>query len=242
MTQTFTSANITSAKNISIIGQNSSNSSEYVYEADQPIYASQLASRITFVFLMITSFLGVFGNALSVIVFIKSKISQTGVGILLTGVAVGDAMFLIGYLFVATFYSYGWITYQPLNHSNFLCKLIFYIQYASNLWVALQTLGLTFERYLSLAHPLKLKQFNMLALTKQFMAITFIFSYGMCSYTLVSLGTATLPTGPYCVILGEYAKVFDLSDLIIVRIFADTIIGIFIAIFTGLMIKTLYKV
>ncbi len=240
MAQTISS--VLSTTNISMMASNSSNTSEYIYEGDMPIHASQLASRVTFVLLMIIGFLGIFGNVLSAIVFIKSQMSKTSVGILLIGVAIGDTIFLIGNFFIATAFSYGWITYQLLNHSNFLCKTIFYLQYASQLWVALQTLGLTLQRYMSVAYPLKLKQLNMFPLSRRFMAITFIFSHVVCSYALVFLGTAMYPIGPYCVILDEYANIFDLSDFIIVRLFADAIIGIFIVILTGLIIKALYKV
>ncbi len=234
--------NVTSTMNISITASNATNSSDYAYEGDVPIYASKLASRMTFILMMVTGFLGIFGNGLSVIIFIKSNMAKTGVGILLIGVAFGDSIILIGNLFVSTFFTYGWITYQLLDNSNFLCKTVFYLQYASQLWVALQTLALTFERFMSVSHPLKLKQFNVFTLTKRFMMVSFLFSFAMCSYALVALGVVIYPTGPYCDIFDEYANVFDLSDLIIIRIFADAAIGIFIAILTGLIIKTLYKV
>ena len=228
--------------NISGISSNYTNSSNNAETNDSPVYASQLSSRITFLLMMITGILGIFGNALSVTGFIKSNMSKTGVGLLLIGIAFGDTLFLIGHILISMFFASGWITYQLLDHSEFLCKTVFYTQYASQLWVSLQTLVLTFERYLSVAYPLKLKQFNVLTLTKRFMVITFIFSFAICSYTLVTLGVVMYSNGPYCQILPNYGDDFDLLDLIIIRIFADVLIGIVIAIFTGLIIKSLYQV
>ena len=184
-------------------------------------------------------------NLLCIITFIKSKTYKSPTGLHLVFIAVADNVILLS-MFLGrseTWYKYINIPDMYNKKGVFNCQESDYIVVAGFLWSGLLLASATIERFLSVAFPLKVQQWNMYAKTKVLMGAYVLVAFGLSSYALlcVELKPATSNTSETCVIAEQYNDVCFLSDVIIIVAFSNSLCSLLILTFTILISFYLFK-
>ena len=200
-----------------------------------------------FYFKLMVIGVGMLGNIMSIVVFIKFRLSTGTVGQYLITLALADNLVLISELLI-------WMTQIPLEYLvidayYWICRFTYYLKYAGRIWSACLTLVVTVERYLFVAHPLKKAHFQKHHIHRILIPFTLTASLSIVSYALflikvqevqmVSDGITSNAT--QCFILQDKRKLFVVLDIIVVRGIGDLLIGVLILIFTILSIKVLLQ-
>lgn len=191
-----------------------------------------------FYFTGICVIIGLLGNTTSILVFLKSRVSESTctVRYYLIALAVSDNTVLLAEAFL-------WISEDPIkitwiNKFDALCKGTYYFRYAGRMWSAFLTCTVTAERYLFVAYPLKSASLRTANWCKIGILLTANASFGLASYALFLIGTSeNLP----CIIYADKKETFVIVDIIISRCLADVVVGLAIFILTGFMIRSLLK-
>ena len=190
---------------------------------------------------------GMLGNILSIVVFVKFRLSTGTVGQYLITLAMADNLVLISELPV-------WMTQMPLEYFlidsyDWLCRFTYYLKYAGRIWSACLTLVVTVERYLFVAHHLKKAHFQKNHFHRILIPSTLTVSLSSVSYALFLIkvqevqivSDAITSNATQCFILQEKRRLFVVFDIIVVRGIGDLLIGVLILIFTILSIKVLLQ-
>ena len=184
--------------------------------------------------------IGITGNTISIIVFGKLRLSTGTVGQYLIALAIADNVMLISHIPV-------WVSDKPLetnllNEHDWVCRLTFYLKYACRLWSASLTLTVTVERYLFVAHPLKVL-FQEHGVHRILIPVTLTMSLGFVIYSLfmIKVTENTFSGIRQCFVVPKTREQFLALDIAIVRIFGDIILGVLILIFTVLTIRALLR-
>ena len=199
---------------------------------------SDAVDLFRFYFTGICVIVGLLGNTTSILVFLKSRVSETActVRYYLIALAVSDNTVLIAEALV-------WIAEDTIRITwidkyDALCKGTYYFRYAGRMWSAFLTLTITAERYLFVAYPLKSASLRTANWCRMGILITAYISFSLASYALFLIGTSK--TRP-CIIYTDKKETFVIVDIIISRCFADVMVGLAIFILTGFMIRSLLK-
>ncbi len=201
------------------------------------IRGNNAVQNFTFFFTGSCIFVGVTANTTSILVFFKSRVSESActVRYYLIALAVSDNTVLIAEAFL-------WFSGSPLgitwiHHFNVLCKGTYYFRYAGRMWSALLTLTVTAERYLFVAYPLKSASLRTTNWCKIGILLTAAVSFIPASYALFLIGLDE----EHCVIYTPANRKFVIVDIIVSRCCADVLVGIAIFVLTGFMIRSLLK-
>ena len=208
-------------------------------------YHESFMTFLTFYFKFLVIIVGIFGNTMSIVVFVKFRFSSGTVGQYLITLALADNVVLISELPI-------WMAQTPLklfliDIYDWLCRLTYYLKYSGRIWSACLTLVVTVERYLFVAHPLKKAYFQKHHIHRILLPLTLSISLICVSYALflVQLQHVEITSGDItsnmtqCFILQDKRKLFVVLNIVIVRGIGDILFGVLILIFTILSIKVL---
>ncbi len=192
----------------------------------------------TFYFTGLCICAGLLGNSTSILVFLKSRVSESActVRYYLIALAVSDNTVLMA---EATL----WLADEPLKIAWIhkfrpLCKVTYYLRYAGRMWSALLTLTITAERFLFVAYPLKSASLRTANWCRVGIALTAVASFSLGSYALFLI---SITEEHFCVIISQELHTFVVVDIVISRCGADVLVGLAIFILTGFMIRALLK-
>ena len=200
-----------------------------------------------FYFKLMVIGVGMLGNIMSIVEFIKFRLSTGTVGQYLITLALADNLVLISELPI-------WMTQIPLEYLvidayDWICRFTYYLKYAGRIWSACLTLVVTVERFLFVAHPLKKAHFQKHHIHRILIPFTLTASLSFVSYALFLikvqevqiLSGGIISNATQCFILQDKRKLFVVLDIIVVRGIGDLLIGVLILIFTILSIKVLLQ-
>ncbi len=214
------------------VAANSSETADYNAGID---YVGVLCFYSTFLVIV----LGVVGNTLSIIVFVKFSLSTGTVGQYLTALALADNIVLLSHLPI-------WISdksmgYDFIDTHDWLCRSTFYLKYAGRIWSACLTLTLTVERYLFVAYPLRIAYLQERRIHRIIIPVTMLLSLVSVIYSPFLLRVLDVQgNGTRCFVSQETKYLFFVLDITIVRAIGDILLGILIFVFTILTIRALF--
>ena len=186
--------------------------------------------------------LGIFLNFLCFITFLKSKMYKTATGIHMTYLAIADNVVLISMLLADSGGTQRLFLPDMYNHGFINCEGTFFTVMAGFLWSGILLTSATFERFLSVAYPLKIKLWNLYHKSKILMIVYLVLSFGLYSFSLLCLHSVLLENGSYqCLPVIRYVNICRYGDIIISTVLSNCLCSFLIFIFTALTSKYLYK-
>ena len=185
--------------------------------------------------------IGIVLNFLCFYIFLKSGLHKSATGIHLTYLAIADNAVLISELFTDSSNT-ARVFASALYNNLVSCEPTYFTMLAGFLWSGILLTSATFERFLSVAYPLKIKMWNLHGKSKILMVIYLVLSFGLYSFTLLCLGSILSETGSYqCVPVVKYINVCRYGDIIISTVLSNCLCSFLIFIFTILTSVKLYK-
>ena len=186
--------------------------------------------------------IGIVLNFLCFYIFLKSGLYKSATGIHLTYLAIADNVVLISELFTDS--SNTARLFAPALYNNDLvsCEPTYFTMLSGFLWSGILLTSATFERFLSVAYPLKIKMWNLYGKSKILMLVYLVLSFGLYSFTLLCLESILSENGTYqCVPVVKYINVCRYGDIIISTVLSNCLCSFLIFIFTILTSIKLYK-
>ena len=186
--------------------------------------------------------LGIFLNFLCFTIFLKSKVCKTATGLHMTYLAIADNVVLISMLLADSGGTQRLFLPGLYNHGFINCEGTFFTVMAGFLWSGILLTSATFERFLSVAYPLKIKLWNLYQKSKILMVIYIVISFGLYSFSLLCLESVLSEDGDYqCVPVVKYVNICHYGDIIISTVLSNCLCSVLIFIFTVLTSICLYK-
>ena len=221
--------------------QNYSESNSRTSNVNLTLSSSTIIASACFYLKLLIIVVGVFGNLVSFMAFVKSRLGTgTGnVGQYLISLALADNIVLISEIPI-------WMSQSPLEYGfidsyDWLCRMTYYTKYTGRIWSACLTLIVTVERYLFVAYPLKKVYMQKHRLYRILVPLTLVISLASVCYASFLIKVQESEEGKMCFIVGYRRTTFLVLDLIIVRGIGDLMIGICIMVFTILCVNVLHK-
>ena len=183
---------------------------------------------------------GIILNILCLIIFIKSKISQSSTGLTLTCLSVADNIVLVSsFLFVTE----NWLEYiampSLLETYSLICQLNHYLVNVGFLLSGLLLTSATIERYISVRFPLEVKSWNLNVKTKILLVVFFIAALGLSSYTFLCYDILREPLA--CSFSEKYDQFCYISKIVCNSVLSNGLCTFLILIFTVLTSFELLK-
>ena len=185
---------------------------------------------------------GIFVNVLSVMVFVKSKIAWTPVGLHLMYLAIADSLVLVSG-FVAGSRSWNELINMPdlWSANTFTCVGTYYSVNVGFTWSGVLLASSTIERFLSIAFPLQVKSWNLYRKSKILMRVYFILSLVICSYIVLCFEMITLGDFDICAYTEKYQDICDIGNMVLNLIIANALCLTLILVFTIMTSVSLLK-
>ena len=181
-------------------------------------------------------------NCLCFYIFLKSGVYKSATGIHLTYLAIVDNVVLVSELFTDS--SNTNRVFAPYLYDNDLisCKITFFTMLSGFLWSGILLTSATFERFLSVAYPLKIKIWNLYRKSKILMVIYLVLSFGLNFFCILCIESVPSDNGTYqCVPTGNYINLCLYTDIIISTILSNFLCSFLIFVFTILTSIQLFK-
>ena len=181
-------------------------------------------------------------NCLCFYIFLKSGVYKSATGIHLTYLAICDNVVIISELFTDS--SNTNRVFAPYLYDNDLvsCKITFFTMLSGFLWSGVLLTSATFERFLSVAYPLKIKMWNLYGKSKILMVIYLVLSFGLNIFTLLCVESVPSDKGNYqCAATANYIDFCLYSDIVISTILCNFLTCFLIFVFTILTSIQLFK-
>ena len=184
-------------------------------------------------------------NLFCFIVFVKSKTVKTATGIHLTFLTFADGLVLL------SSFTYGteqWSKYIAIpdlrNLSTFTCKFGFYTINVAFLWSGLLLASASFERFLSVAFPLKVQSWRLYKISKILMIVYLVGSLVLCSYSFLCHELVPLKNGINACLYTQKeinVQICNISDTIVNMVLSNMACILVIFIFTVMISTRLLK-
>ena len=185
---------------------------------------------------------GVFLNILSIVIFVKSKLAWTPVGLHMMYLAIADNLILVSILIRVTLWRYYLIHFYDLYSLNIItCVGTYYSLEVGFTWSSFLLISVTIERFLSIAFPLKVKTWNLYRKSKTLMGTYLILSLILSGYTVLGFNIITIDNTNVCVYSERYKNIFYISNIIMNVVFANGLAFSLILVFTIMTAVALNK-
>ena len=185
--------------------------------------------------------IGMVLNFLCFYIFLKSGLYKSATGIHLTYLAIADNVVLISELFTDSSNTARLFAPALYNNGLFSCEWTYFTMLAGFLWSGILLTSATFERFLSVAYPLKIKMWNLYHKSKILMVIYLVLSFSLYSFSLLCLESISSETGSYqCLPVVKYINICRYGDIIISTVLSNCLCSFMIFIFTILTSIKLY--
>lgn len=189
--------------------------------------------------------IGIFGNILSLRVFMTKNMRKLSASLYLAALSTADLMSLVFYVLIewvkrAISHSPN-IPTAPFFEQNGVCQILVYLQYLSRFLSSWIIVCFTFERYIGVCHSLKRKSFCDMHSTKKIVTSVVSLALVLCLYKPCL--TTSVEVGPYksnvCTTDPNHQKISFILDCIFVLciIFLPFVI---ITVLNTMIIRTLY--
>ena len=185
--------------------------------------------------------LGVIMNILCLIIFVKSKISQSPTGLTLICLSIADNIVLVSSFLSST---QNWSNYIAIpslvKNYSFICQGNHYLVNIGFLLSGLLLTSATIERYISVRFPLKVKSWNLYVKTKILLVVYFIASFGLSSFAFLCYNIVPM-TIDRCLYSPKYDQICYVSEIIVNTVLSNGLCTLLIFIFTVLTSIELLK-
>ncbi len=189
--------------------------------------------------------IGLFLNTLSFIIFNRSEKYSTAVGLHLKCLAVSDNLLILAQVLVSA--DDDWeqqLGVPSVSLANkFWCKLSNYMLVAGYVISALVLASATVERFLCIAFPMQIKQWNVFLKTKILMGVYCTFGFSVSLFALVAFApqTTTIMKHMFCRSVPEQRKLWNTVYTIAVTVISNVLCSSTILLFTVLTSVWLYR-
>ncbi|XP_061183057.1 C-C chemokine receptor type 1-like [Saccostrea echinata] len=238
----FTSSRLNETKEpCYLVNDSYNNCRPIVEQTHSPTVGEEIFTYMTpFIFVI-----GIFGNILSLRVFMTKNMRKLSASLYLASLSTADLMSLIFYVLIewvkrAISYTPGVLT-APFLEQNGICQILIYLQYISRFLSSWIIVCFTFERYIGVCHTLKRKTFCDMHSTRKIVSSVITLALVLCLYKPCL--TASIEVGPnkvkVCTTEPTYKDVSFVLDCIFVMsiIFLPFVI---ITVLNTMIIRTLY--
>ena len=185
---------------------------------------------------------GLFGNIISIVVFLSSQLRRKSPGQYFLALALADNIVLLGELCL-------WLNKSSLEGRDikinfmrddiFSCKFVNYLRYLGRIWSSLIVMTISVERLIMICLPLKAERYSTPNCARVIITLLFIFGALVSSPIFTYVGISTYKEKQFCYIVEEYRDDFLVWCLSGVVAFEMIVPGIVIFIVTGLIIYRL---
>lgn len=187
--------------------------------------------------LIIAEILGIILNFVTLYVFFKTPLRQTG--LYLFALAIADNIALVAEL-IRWFSSSVYLGLEWMDQSLVLCKVTNHMRYGARLWSAFTTMTITFERYLAVVHPFKAAVLLRRKSTKIIILVEFVISTLMSLYASILFEIVPASSGhPGCSIYEANSVVYGNCNWFISKAVGEVVSSLVVLFFTILIIQAL---
>lgn len=189
--------------------------------------------------------IGIFGNILSLRVFVTKNMRKLSASLYLAALSTADLLSLIFYVLIE------WIKRSispdpsvpaaPFFEQNGICQILIYMQYISRFLSSWIIVCFTFERYIGVCHTLKRKTFCDMHSTRKIVTSVVCLAVVLCIYKPCM--TASVEVGPYKIKVCSTDPNHQDMSFILDCIFVFCIIFlpfVIITVLNSMIIRTLY--
>ena len=186
--------------------------------------------------------MGIFVNVLSVMIFVKSRMAWTPVGLHLMYLAIADSLVLVSG-FAAGSRSWHLLINIPdlWSVNTVTCVGTYYTINVGFTWSGLLLASSTIERFLSIAFPLKVKSLNLYRKSKILMGVYLMLSLLLSSYIALCFEIITVVDFNICAYSEKYKDICDIGNMILNVVIANALCFTLILVFTILTSVSLRK-
>nr|XP_022292111.1 C-C chemokine receptor type 1-like [Crassostrea virginica] len=210
-------------------------------EQGAPTVGEEIYTYVTpFIFVI-----GIFGNILSLRVFVTKNMRKLSASLYLAALSTADLMSLIFYVLIE------WIKRSisptpslpaaPFLEQNGVCQILVYLQYISRFLSSWIIVCFTFERYIGVCHSLKRKAFCDMHSTRKIVTSLVTLALVVCLYKPCL--TASVQVGPYNIHVCSTDPAHESLSFVLDCIFVFCIIFlpfVIITVLNAIIIRTLY--
>ena len=212
------------------------------YNEPAPASVYKIIGKIelsTNMFLMPVGFLL---NLLNVIVFVKSRIAWTSVGLHMMFLAIADNLVLFsGFVINTSFWQYIINIPDLWSLNSFTCGAAYYIVDVSFTWSGFLLVSSTVERFMVVALPLKVKSWNLYKKSKILMVLYFLLSILICLYNPFCYIIIKHNNTNFCLPSEKYKDFCYFSTMVVNVVIANVLCFTLTFVFTVLISIALYK-
>ena len=184
--------------------------------------------------------IGIMLNILCLIIFVKSKISQSPTGLTLTYLAVADIIVIIPLFNHSTESLSQYINIPSIiTTSSLVCKLNMYFINVGFFLSGLLLAYSTIERYVSVRFALQVKSWNLYFKTKILLVLYFIAAFGFSSFALLCYDVIPLDSDR-CLASHKYEQFCYVSEITVNSVLSNGLCTLLIFIFTILTSTELF--
>ena len=185
---------------------------------------------------------GVFVNCLCILIFVKSKMAFTAVGLHLIYLAIADNLVLMSGFIGSTRDWHMLSNIRDICSSNIITCIGAYMSINVGFtWSGVLLASSTIERFLSIAFPFQVKSWNFYRKSKILMGVYPILSLLLCGYGVLCVEIISVDGTNICLPSRKYEDVCYVGDMIVIGAFANGLCFTTILIFTILTSISLYK-
>ena len=186
--------------------------------------------------------MGIFVNVLSVMIFVKSRMAWTPVGLHLMYLAIADSLVLVSSFAAGSRFWHLLINIPDLWSVNTVtCVGTYYTINVGFTWSGVLLTSSTIERFLSIAFPLKVKSLNLYRKSKILMGVYLVLSLILCSYIALCFEIITLGDFKICAYSERYKDICDIGNMVVNVGIANALCFTLILVFTILTSVSLRK-
>ncbi|ELU15182.1 hypothetical protein CAPTEDRAFT_196669, partial [Capitella teleta] len=213
---------------------------------EEPFIASSSSSsatpgtRIFRIYGLITvEVLGMIFNTLTIFVFMRTPLRQSG--LYLFALAIADNIALLAE-FIRWFSSSMYMGLYWMDDSLALCKIVNHMRYGARLYSAFITMTITVERYMAVAHPFKASGLLRRKTTKIILIAEFFLSLLMsayCPFLFTLVGRIGGHAG--CSITNANSNIYSKFNWIVSKAIGEVFTSFVVFFFTLLIIQALIR-